>query len=147
MSTENAAGNKRFRIKDKVYEFATANDITLRDLLLVEKETREMGRTLHMGEVVRLGELFQKLSQDEARTHEEAGWMLAVTIWMSMVKDLRDHGDYTTQVPFAQAIDFKFTEFSPIQDPADHQAAAKPDPQKRAPRKGSGQAAKPAPKA
>lgn len=142
--TLSTTGTKRFRIKDKVYEFATANDITLRDLLLVEKETRELGRTLHMGEVARLGELFHELGEEEGKIHEEAGWMLAVTIWMSMVKDLRDHGDYTTQVPFAQAIDFNFGDFHPVQDPADHQAAAKPDPQKRpATKKGSAPAARP----
>lgn len=122
----------RFKIADEVYEYASADDVTLRDLLMIEPETEQMGHAVNMGEVVRLAELFKSLTPDEAKVHPEGGWMLSITVWMSMVKKLRDSGDYTTLVPFANAIDFRLSEFKQIADPKDRQASSGKAPKKAA---------------
>ncbi|TCJ23019.1 hypothetical protein [Nocardioides jejuensis] len=124
---------KRFRIKDKVYTFATASDVTLRDLLLVEKETEELGHKIHMGEITRIADEFQALKPGEAKYHPEAGWMLAVTVWMAMVRDRRERGDLS-QVPFAAAIDFTLSDFHEVPDVSDHKTkgGSKPGPTKPA---------------
>lgn len=150
LSTNPKSGtsSKRFKIGEKVYEFADASDISLRDLLMVEKETVELGHPIHMGEIARLSELFQSMTKEESQYHPEAGWMLAITIWMAMVKDLRDTGDHKTLVTFGQAIDFKFADFTPLTDPADHlpKGPGKPDPRKPS-RPASGRDAKRPPQA
>lgn len=134
------ATTKRFRIKDEVFEFATAADVTLRDLLLVEKETRELGHEINMGECTRLGELFENMDEAEAEVHPEGGWMLAITIWMAKIKKLRDAGDHTTLVSFEDAVTFNLGDFHPIADPADRQAPsgkAKKATRKASPRAGA----------
>lgn len=115
---------KRFKIGETVYEFASASDVTLRDMLMVEAETIELGHPINLGEVARLGELFQGLTAAEAKVHPEGGWMLAISVWMSMIKKLRDSGDFTSRVPFAAAIDFSLGDYTPIVEPRDRQASS-----------------------
>lgn len=122
---------KRFRIGSEIFEFASASDVTLRDLLAVEKESAELGHPIHMGEIVRLSELFQTLTPQEARYHAESGWMLAITIWMSKIKKLRDAGDFTTRISLGDAIDFPLDLFEPLPDLEDRKAPAGKAPRKR----------------
>jgi len=121
---------QRFMFKGEVYDVGGASDITLRDLMVLEQETRDLGWTIHMGEIVRLGELFESLSMGDAKVHPEAAKMLAITIWLGMVKKLRDSGDFASQVPFATAIDASLADFVPVDipraRPQDHQSPRKP---------------------
>lgn len=119
------------------YEMGSQADVTLRDFMLLEQETIDLGRRFTMGEIVKLGEKFQGLTPEEARHDEDGTWMLAATIWMAMVRKCRQSGDLSP-VPFSDAIDVDLSTFEQLPDPQDKQPPGKP---KKRPT-GSGQAAK-----
>ena len=109
---------KRFKLSGVVYEMGSQADVTLRDFILLEQETRDLGQAFTMGDIVRLGEKFAELSETEAKHDPEGAWMLSATIWMAMVRKARQAGDLSV-VPFARAIDCNLAEFEPIKDPED----------------------------
>lgn len=102
----------------QVFEMGSQADVTLRDFLLLEQETQELGKAFTMGDIVRLGEKFAELSETEAKHDPEGAWMLAATIWMAMVRKARQSGD-NKPIPFAAAIDADLGTFEPIKDPED----------------------------
>jgi hypothetical protein len=116
---------KRFKLDGEVYEMASQADVTLRDFILLEQETTDLGRRFTMGEIVRLGEKFQELTPEESRHDEDGAWMLSATIWMAMVRKKRQAGDLS-QVKFADAIDSNLATFEILPDPQDKQAPGKP---------------------
>jgi hypothetical protein len=127
---------KRFKLSGVVYEMGSQADVTLRDFILLEQETRDLGQAFTMGDIVRLGEKFAGLSETEAKHDPEGAWMLAATIWMAMVRKARQAGDLSP-IKFASAIDADLGAFEPLPDPEDRQPGKA---KKRPP--GSGQGAK-----
>lgn len=115
---------KRFKWNGEVYEFGGQADVTLMDLLKVQQETVDLGWSVNMGEIVRLGEKLQGLTPDEAKHDSEAAQMLAINIWVAKVKKVRDSGDYTTPVSFLDVM-FAPLDFEPLPDPEDHRPKAK----------------------
>jgi hypothetical protein len=111
---------QRFKLAGVVYEMGSQADVTLRDFILLEQETRDLGQAFTMGDIVRLGEKFAGLSETEARHDTEGAWMLAATIWMAMVRKARQAGDLSP-IPFASAIDSDLSTFERIADPEDRQ--------------------------
>lgn len=130
-TTKVKTATKRFKFAGEVYEFAEASEVTMRDLLGLEAETEQLGRPMHMGKLIELGETFRQLTPAEAQQHPEALWMLAVTIWLAMVKKRRDAGDLAP-ISFGSVIDYNLTDFEAIPDPADHADPRRPRPTKKA---------------
>ncbi len=123
---------RRFKLDGVVYEIASQSDVTLRDFILLEQETEDLGRKFTMGDIVRLGEKFNELTPTEAKHDPEGTWMLAATIWMAMVRKARQAGDASI-IPFARAIDCGLDTFEPLPEPGDHQPGkAKKRPQRSA---------------
>jgi len=114
---------RRFKLAGEVYEMGSQADVTLRDFILLEQETTDLGKVFTMGDIVRLGEKFNDLTPTEAKHDPEGAWMLSATIWMAMVRKARQAGD-NTPVPFAAAIDANLGTFEVLPDPADRQAPA-----------------------
>jgi hypothetical protein len=137
---------KRFRLKVdgevQTFEMGSQADVTLRDFILLEQETLELGKAFTMGDIVRLAEKFEQLTPDQAKHDPEGAWQLAATIWLAMVRKARQSGDLTV-VPFARAIDADLSSFEPIPEPGDHQPGKA---KKRPPASGQG-AKRPARKA
>lgn len=119
-TTADAPKFKRFKLDGEVYEMASQADVTLRDFILLEQETEDLGKKFTMGDIVRLGEKFNELTPTEAKHDPEGAWMLSATIWMAMVRKTRQRGDLA-QVPFAAAIDCNLSTFEPLPEPGDHQ--------------------------
>lgn len=118
----------------QVYEMGSQADVSLRDFILLEQETRDLGQVFTMGDIVRLGEKFADLTPTEAKHDPEGAWMLAATIWMAMVRKARQSGDLTP-LPFARAIDADLATFEPLTDPEDRKpgkAAKRPSASARA---------------
>lgn len=114
----------RFRLEGEVYEFGTPEDVTLRDLLLVDVETRDLGWSVTLGEITRLASAFKGLSKKEAAEHPEGAHMLAVTIWLAKLRKLRNEGDFTTRVSFGEVLDFPLSRFQPLPDAEDRKPKA-----------------------
>jgi hypothetical protein len=127
---------KRFKLEGVTYEMGSQADVTLRDFILLEQETLELGKLFTMGDIVRLGEKFADLTPAEAKHDPEGAWMLSATIWMAMVRKARQAGDSST-IPFLQAITTDLSTFEVLPDPEDRQPGKA---KKRPP--GSGQGAK-----
>lgn len=128
----------RFKLGSEVYEFATPDDVTLRDLILVQQETEDLGWSVNLGEINRLVHEWRGLSRAEQQVHPDGAKMLVITIWVAMVHKLRQAGDYTTRVPISAALDAPLSEFTPLTSTEDH----KPGKAKK-PRRASGAAVAP----
>lgn len=115
---------KRFKLDGTIYEMASQADVTLRDFILLEQETADLGQKFTMGDIVRLGEKFNGLTPTEAKHDPEGAWMLSATIWMAIVRKKRQAGDLS-QVPFASAIDCNLATFEILPDPQDKQSPGK----------------------
>jgi len=123
----------KFKIGETVYDGATLDDLTLKMVLQLEKETREMGRSVTLGDVQVMAEQLDALKTDRERSmHEATPWVLAVTIWASR----RLAGEVLT---FEQAIDFPMGDLTFLKEPQDHRPPVNPT--KARTRKGSGPAA------
>lgn len=112
--------SKRFKLEGITYEMGTQADVTLRDFILLEQETRDLGQAFTMGDIVRLAEKFADLTPDQAKHDPDGAWQLAATIWLAMVRKRRQAGDLTT-VPFAAAITTDLSTFEVLPDPEDRQ--------------------------
>lgn len=122
----------KFSIKGKIYDVRVLDDLSLRHLLELQTQTKELGRELSAGEIQEMGEKLDQLPKDERKLHPDAPWVLAFTIWGSR----RLAGENVT---FEQAIDFPMRELTFLPEPEDRKAAA--GPQKRPARNGGGAAA------
>jgi hypothetical protein len=110
----------KFKLGDTIYDGSAFEDLSLRALLDLEKETTQFGRTLRMHDIEAMSEALQGCATDEERAaHPDGPWMMAVTIWAAR----RAAGDGTT---FADAIDFPLKELQFIPDPADHKKSSNP---------------------
>jgi hypothetical protein len=119
----------RFRLGGKVYTTASLDEISLRDLMVFERETAAMGLPMKWSDVERIGSEMAELPADGQ--HPDTLLMVGVTIWAAR----RAAGD---DVTFEQAIDFPMKDLEFIDAPKDHQAPTNPT---RA-RKGKGSAKK-----
>jgi hypothetical protein len=123
----------KFSIQGKVYDAADLDLVSLRDILLFEQQTKDMGREITWSQIGMWSEEFDALKTDkEKQEHPAAPWMTAVTIWASR----RIAGE---DVTFDEAVDFPMRDLHFIAEPKDRKKPANPT---RA-RPGSGRAAGP----
>lgn len=121
----------KFTINGRSYDAAALDEVSLRDILLLEQQTTDFGRRLTWTEVTDMAARLEALKTDEERLDDEASlWLTAVTIWASR----RLAGDPVT---FDQAVDFPLKDLVFIKEA--HDERPKVNPQKARP--GSGRAA------
>lgn len=125
----------KFKLHDRTYDLGTLDRLSLVDILMMEKETRDFGNPLKWSDVLRIMAEVEALpTKAEVEAHPDILWMSAITIWASR----RLAGD---KVTFIEAIDFPMSDMTWIADPQDKKAPAGPTKPTRA-RPGSGRAAK-----
>jgi len=123
----------KFKIENRVYNAASIDELSLKDILQLESETTALGRPLRMNDFKVMSEEIDALKTDaEKQAHPDAPWVLAVTIWASR----REQGETMT---FGDAIDFPLKQLTFLPEPQDHKVKANPT--KARPRKGSSRAA------
>lgn len=123
----------KFKLYDKVYDGGALDELSLKLILQLEKETAEFGRPLNISDVQSMSNSVQALKTDAERAaHPDVMWLTAISIWAAR----KIAGD---QVTFDQAIDFPLTALTILPEPQDHK---QPDPTRARARKGSGPAVK-----
>jgi hypothetical protein len=110
----------KFRIGQVTYDLGALDLLSLKDILLMEKETTELGKTLRWSEVQRMAKEVDALDTDEQRRdHPDAVWVTAITIWASR----RIAGE---EQPFGDAIDFPMRDLTWIPEPQDRKKPEHP---------------------
>jgi hypothetical protein len=110
----------KFSINGKVYDATDLESVKLRDILVFEQQTKDMGRAVTWGEVNQWADELDALgSDDERANHPGAPWLTAVTVWASR----RIAGEDLT---FGDAVDFPMSALRFIPDPEDHKPKANP---------------------
>jgi hypothetical protein len=128
----------RFAIGDKTYDAAAIENLSLKMLLDLERQSESMGRRLSVAEIRRSTAEMEALATDaEREAHPFAAWMLAVVLWASRVLA----GE---QVTFADAIDFPMSQLRFLPEPQDRRPPVNPT-KPRAVGKGSARGGKPRP--
>lgn len=125
----------RFRIDpaSTVYRLADLEDLSLRDHLVLEQQTADLGRRLDLPTIDAMNRSLIDCKDDaERRVHPDGPWVLAVCIWAARRKAGED-------VTFEQAIDFPMKKLEYLPDPEDRKPA---DPTRARSRQGSARAAK-----
>lgn len=121
----------KLAIDGKVYDAADLDQLSLRDILMFEKESADMGRPMSWADI---GVISTRIDALKTKAEKEADpgivWMTAVTIWASR----RLAGENIT---FEQAVDFPMRSLTFLPEPQDRKAAGNPTKA----RPGSGRAA------
>lgn len=128
----------RFQIADSpIYHFDAVEKLSLKDFLLLERQTETLGQRISAGDLEKMQGEFAKLKTDEERkAHPDGLMLLAIAVWASR----RVSGD---DISFDEAISFPIKDLKILPDPGDNKP--KSDPTKA--RRGSARAAKPRPRA
>jgi len=118
----------KFKIGTATYNAAALDLISLKDVLVLEQESADLGRALRFNDIKEMAEDISELKTDKERhAHPAMPWVLAVTIWASR----RIAGE---RMSFGDAIDFPLRDLTWLKEPQDHKAATSP---KARTRKGS----------
>ncbi len=124
----------KFKLGSKVYDAASIEDLSLKFILMLERETADLGRPMRWADITAMVDSLGAIEDHEERgRHPDAPWVLAVTIWAAR----RNAGEDLT---FGEAIDFPLSGLTFLHDPQDRKEP-KSDPRKARPGKGSGRAA------
>jgi hypothetical protein len=125
----------KFKIKDVTYDMAALDLLSLKDILMLEKETTELGKPLRWCDVTQMTDTLAALKTDEERkAHPDSLWMTAITIWASRRVVGEDQA-------FGDAIDFPLRDLTWLEEPQDRKKPARPTKPART-RAGSGRAVK-----
>jgi hypothetical protein len=134
----------KLKIGDQTYPLKSVDELSLLDLLLLERETRDLGRPLTLSVIsdmekdvgaATMGKATVEERRRARQEHPDAPWLLAVSLWASR----RAAGDKLT---FEEAISFPLSELSFVREPGDPEdTPAEADPTRARP--GSGRAGKP----
>lgn len=118
---------KRFQIGDgPIYSLADIEQLSLKDLLVLKKETTELGDPVDMDRLYRMQDELDKLDDDARKQHPDAPLLLAVGVWAARLRS----GE---QLSFADAIDFPLRQLRFLPDPTDRKKpAARPTQARRA---------------
>lgn len=121
----------RFKISGRLYTAASLTEVSLRDLLLFEVQTEEMGLPLRWADQLNISEEITALPKEERGKHPKMLQLLAVTVWATR----RVAGD---KVTFSEALDFSLDQLEWVGGGEDDEAD--PPKARQATRKGSGRA-------
>lgn len=111
----------KFAIKGKVYDATALEQVTLKDILIFERQAAEvMGRPVTWAEVGAWADELEKLSTDrERQEHPAVVWLTAITIWASRIAA----GE---RLDFGDAIDFPVGDLTFLPEPQDHKPGSSP---------------------
>ena len=121
------------KIQGTTYPVKSAAELSLLDLLTLERETRDLGRPLTMSVIAGMENSVQAAIREadgseakrKARTeHPESAWLLAVTLWASR----KAAGDHVT---FEEAISFPLSALEFVAEAGDADDADVDPPQPR----------------
>ena len=112
----------RFSIDGRMYNTASVDQISLKDLVLFKSQCADIGLPITWPEVERAVDEISVMSTKDAGNHPEFLTVIAVTIWISR----RTAGD---DLPFGDAIDVKMSSLTFLPEPE----VRKPNPTKRKP--------------
>jgi hypothetical protein len=142
----------RFQLGDKIYTAAEIDLLTVKDVLVFEKEAADLGRPMKWGQIeawaLELNGYYQTIADEKVspaqraeaeravKDHEGVLWVIAMTIWASR----RLAGEAVT---FDQAIDFPMRDLRWLPSTQDRKAATNPTKARPRTTKASGRAAKP----
>lgn len=102
----------RFKIGSKVYTSAALDEVSLRDLVLFDNQSADMGWSKRWSDIERIATEWDALSVEEAETYPEKMTMIAVTIWVSR----RVAGE---DVTLDQALDIPLNSLDFLPEPED----------------------------
>jgi hypothetical protein len=117
----------RFKLAGKTYTTASLDSVSLKDLLVWQRECADLGLSIPWAQVEANAVAMSEGDAEANLADVDQLLMLAVTIWASR----RAAGEDLT---FAEAIDFPLTELEFLPQPQDHAPKAA---SKKQPRKGS----------
>jgi hypothetical protein len=109
---------ERFKIGTKVYETDVLDDISLRDLMVFNRQVADMGLSITWADIERISVEMSELDEKDAARHPEAMLMTGVVIWASR----RSAGD---DVTFEQAVDIPMSQIVWLETPKDHKPKKK----------------------
>jgi hypothetical protein len=109
----------RFKIGDTTYEASSVDRLSLANILRLESETADLGRSMKWSDIKAMIRNVEALSAEELDEHDDAPWVIGLSIWASRL----NAGE---QLSFEQAISFPLSDLEWIADPQDHQQAAGP---------------------
>lgn len=124
------SGELRFKIDGKVYDTASVDEISLRDVLMFNKQAADMGLPATWADVERIAAETAALAEqakadgkkpEDMAPHPDALLMFAVTVWASR----RIAGD---DVTLEQAVDVPMSSIEIVEGPKapkDHQRSKK----------------------
>jgi hypothetical protein len=114
----------KFQLEDRIYDGTSIEDLSLRAMLDLERETESFGRKLRMPDIEAMAESLAECATDKDRSrHPDVLWLTAVTIWAAR----RAAGE---TLSFADAIDFPMSHLTFLPEPQDHKEKAKANPTK-----------------
>lgn len=112
----------RFKLEGRTYNVATVDRLSLRDLLMLEKETAELGQPMKWSDLKRIvNDTVAAIgAKDEGfEDRDDFPWFLGIIIWAAR----RDAGEELT---FSEAVDFPLADFEFLPEPEDHKVATHP---------------------
>jgi hypothetical protein len=110
----------KFSIHGKVYDAADMDLVSLRDILLFEKQVKEFDDDITWEKVGKWAEEIDALKTDAEKLNHPSGiWIPAVMVWASR----RIAGEDLT---FGEAIDFPMKDLHYITEPQDKKPKANP---------------------
>lgn len=118
----------KFRIGEQEYDATAINDVSLRLLLVLEKESAELGGAIRMSDIQAWQAEMQALPVADRDKHPAVARLLAVNIWAARVLS----GE---KITFGDAIDFPLSQMQFIAEPGDA-APVEANPQKARPSSG-----------
>lgn len=118
----------RFSLEGEIYEMVGPEYMSLRLQLMLKTDPANEIIDLSFGNFSRLADQFNSLMgrpREEFTNHPEALEMLAITLYLAMVKKRQDSGDMT-YLPFQQVLDANLGTFKMLPEPGDRQGKATP---------------------
>lgn len=117
----------RIVINGKTYPTSTLDRLTLRQLLVLESQTAELGSPMTWGQLQAMAQRISESGEEKAQDDPQFPWFLGMLIWASR----NEAGENLT---FGEAVDFPISDLQVLPDPEDRKASKDP----QSPRSGSG---------
>lgn len=102
----------RIRIGETVYEVQSIERLTIKEALMLEQETAQLGRPLSWAQILAAAADLKGLSREEYLAHPLGLWFTAFLIYTARLRA----GE---QLTLAEAIDFPIGDLTVLADPED----------------------------
>ena len=106
----------KLSIAGQVYDPASVDRLTLREIIALETATVDLGRPLKWAQIKAMSEAAQELDPEEFAGSDDALWVIALVIYASKLRAGED-------VTFADAVDVELGQIDWIPEPGDERPA------------------------